>query len=531
MPPKKKKAGKKSGKKKSATKTTSKPGVNIEDVFNEVSKEFYLVQIRDLEQKISRYQEKCDRLELLNKEVQENFDQQAADKKEIVSFLKKQLEMKSDDIVDLQDQVNSLEEARNNEKDKCDLEVAQLKTQMIQTKDQLTSENMVLGGKLASLEEFRAQREELTKKSEEMTEKLKNQEKMHKEQIYQLERKAVVDKDRLKKEMIVRVNTVAAEFRKVSNKQMADTTKRAISENVAINSQLLKMSEKTVELISDNDEMKATEKAQRQNLEILEDNEKELMKKNAMHKKLIMMLTEKSREQEQCLEEFVEREEKIKMLESEFVELKEKLEDLQISEMAVRSERDSLVNRCEVFDKERTELIEDKQYLISILGDASYVIKQALQHNDTGDIATTEMRNTNLLQKVVEILNLAAEMGVGINPEDLASARNSHKKKKKRVYLGPLQGKSGTVYEGLSGSKPEAHYNLGDLGLVPSPARLEYERSRSSSRKNLISGKSPTYSRDKLPSGSSSKTSRKEMVRLPHLTPTAANWNLPLNLW
>merc|ERR1719191_1110102 len=134
---------------------------------------------------------------------------------------------------------------------------------MIQTKDQLTSENMVLGGKLASLEEFRAQREELTKKSEEMTEKLKNQEKMHKEQIYQLERKAVVDKDRLKKEMIVRVNTVAAEFRKVSNKQMADTTKRAISENVAINSQLLKMSEKTVELISDNDEMKATEKAQR----------------------------------------------------------------------------------------------------------------------------------------------------------------------------------------------------------------------------------------------------------------------------
>ena len=63
----------------------------------------------------------------------------------------------------------------------------------------------------------------------------------------------------------------------------------------------------------------------------------------------------------------------------------------------------------------------------------------SVQHNDTGDAATTEMRNTNLLQKVVEILNLAAEMGVGINPEDLASARNSHKTKKKKVYLGPIQ--------------------------------------------------------------------------------------------
>lgn len=49
--------------------------------------------------------------------------------------------------------------------------------------------------------------------------------------------------------MVMRVNTVAAEFRKVSNKQMADTTKRNIRENVSINSQLAKMSEKTKELV------------------------------------------------------------------------------------------------------------------------------------------------------------------------------------------------------------------------------------------------------------------------------------------
>lgn len=49
--------------------------------------------------------------------------------------------------------------------------------------------------------------------------------------------------------MVLRVNTVAAEFRKVSNKQMADTTKRTIRENVSINSQLSKMSEKTKELV------------------------------------------------------------------------------------------------------------------------------------------------------------------------------------------------------------------------------------------------------------------------------------------
>ncbi len=49
--------------------------------------------------------------------------------------------------------------------------------------------------------------------------------------------------------MVMRVNQVAAEFRKVSNKQMAETTKRTIRENVSINSQLGKMSDKTLELI------------------------------------------------------------------------------------------------------------------------------------------------------------------------------------------------------------------------------------------------------------------------------------------
>ena len=85
---------------------------------------------------------------------------------------------------------------------------------------------------------------------------------------------------RLKKEMILRVNQVAAEFRKVSNKQMAETTKRTIRENVSINAQLAKMSDKTIELIQENGDAKEKEKRTKQQLEMLEANEKELAKKN-----------------------------------------------------------------------------------------------------------------------------------------------------------------------------------------------------------------------------------------------------------
>jgi hypothetical protein len=56
--------------------------------------------------------------------------------------------------------------------------------------------------------------------------------------------------------MILRVSQVAAEFRRVSNKQIADTTKRTIKENVSISSQLQKMSDKVTELVQENDTAK-----------------------------------------------------------------------------------------------------------------------------------------------------------------------------------------------------------------------------------------------------------------------------------
>lgn len=86
--------------------------------------------------------------------------------------------------------------------------------------------------------------------------------------------------------MVNKVNQVASEFRKVSNKQMAETTKRTIRDNVSITAQLDKMSDKTMELIAENDDLKKKNKEQRQKIEMLEDNEKEILKKNHSNQKV-----------------------------------------------------------------------------------------------------------------------------------------------------------------------------------------------------------------------------------------------------
>ena len=107
--------------------------------------------------------------------------------------------------------------------------------------------------KLTALEEFESQKEKLSSDLADLQNQLETLKADHKVDKAEIEKKVIIDKDRLKKEMVVKVSQVAAEFRRVSNKQMADTTKRTIKENVSINNQLQKMSEKVVDLVDDND--------------------------------------------------------------------------------------------------------------------------------------------------------------------------------------------------------------------------------------------------------------------------------------
>ena len=56
--------------------------------------------------------------------------------------------------------------------------------------------------------------------------------------------------------MLERVQDVAAEFRKATNKAMASTTKRTIAENVAIETQLSKLNEKSTDAQVENSELR-----------------------------------------------------------------------------------------------------------------------------------------------------------------------------------------------------------------------------------------------------------------------------------
>lgn len=92
-----------------------------------------------------RYQRKWDELAVQEKLFRQEFEQLANNKKEIVTFLKRTLNQRVDEIADLNEQLQSLQLAKEMEKDAFEAQLAQVRHEFQETKDQLTTENIVLG--------------------------------------------------------------------------------------------------------------------------------------------------------------------------------------------------------------------------------------------------------------------------------------------------------------------------------------------------------------------------------------------------
>ncbi|XP_069465241.1 cilia- and flagella-associated protein 157 [Ambystoma mexicanum] len=530
MPPKKK--GKKKGDGGSAKGKPAAADQPVVEPMSEVTKEFYLIQIRDLEGQLARYQRRWDELQVKEETFQTQLDQVSLDKKEIVAFLKRTLDQRVDEITILGEKIADLQLAKDTEKETYEAQLAQLRHESQETKDQLTAENMLLAGKLAALEEFRVQKEDLSAQFTALEEKLKKQEEEYTERLYKLERKAVVDKDRLKKETVQRVNMVAAEFRKVSSTQIAETTKRTIRENVSICAQLSKMSDKSMELILENDHLKAVQTDQRRQVEMLEHNEKELVKNNQSNQKLVRMLKDKCHEQQVLLEEAAEKEQKLMILEKAYKNLQDENNFLREQVDTLEEMMEKQMSEGERLSSELQQEHKNKRMVETILGQAASALKDVLlerpsDDNDREKDVVFAVRRNEMLQKLLTLLNSAAELGLGPKLQEFLSQRKrciEHKMVAKgdRINsLSPLLKDGGAI----------AHYRMGDLGLVPRPGHSSAVLSKIGllSRTSRLGPLRENLSAPKyLDPLSDQDKPRKKSPLLPDITPEPSQQDPPL---
>ncbi|XP_031225734.1 cilia- and flagella-associated protein 157 [Mastomys coucha] len=476
MAPKKKpnKGGKEMlGKKKIGGRKDTSGSKTPELAMVEDLKKFYHKQIQDLEDRLARYQRKWDELAVQEKLFRQEFEQLANNKKEIVAFLKRTLNQRVDEITDLNDQLQTLQVAKEMEKDAFEAQLAQVRHEFQETKDQLTTENIALGVKLSSLEEFRLQKEELTEKYMALEEQLRKQEGEYKDYVYNLEKKSVLDKDRLRKEIIQRVNLVATEFRKVATNQMWETTRRAILENNNVNLQLTKVSQQGVQLLQENEQLKGTKDKLCQQLEMLENTQEIMVRKNLGHQKIILMLTEKCRQQKKGTEEA----EELRLLLSQ---LEQNIQNLQKDNQTLRSEKEQLEAQLKEQQTEAHRLQEEltkeqkiRANLKTVLTQATSLLQDIVQMRtdaEDGDFDVVfQLQRKEMLQQLLILLS----SGVVLKTQpDMGSHQDKQPKeppKESRLITQTSKSGAAALLQQLS---TITTYQPGDLGLVPRCRRV-----------------------------------------------------------
>ncbi|KAK2911657.1 hypothetical protein QQF64_027470 [Cirrhinus molitorella] len=460
MPPKKN--GKGTGEKSPKKESMNSEQRNDEEL-TESDKNFYRAQIRDLEERLERYQQKCDELEVQEKDLHSKINNVEKEKKDIVLYLKRTLAKKEDELTDLAETLSKNQQAQEAERESFELQLSLLRHELQENKEKFTSENMSLAGKLASLEEFSVQREKIMAERRSLEEQLQKQKEHHQAQIYNLEKKAVLDNDRLKKEMLQHVAAVATEFRRVSDQKMPETTKRAMQENLSVTAQLQQLSDKTKELLKENDDLRAREKQLKIENAITEPLLHEITKKNVANQKVVHQLTEKCKQMQSEVEKCA----KLK------VEHKELLDN----HSAISTELDVLRKKyatvIEVLNqtkgevkRQRKELEEERmlrKQLKTVLEEAAVALKEVLREvpkEEDSELKITVRRN-QMMQKLLAVLDNAAALGNGpALTEFLPEVTCSHDLKKTSDIKRPS--------ELLQKSTSHlSHFKTGDLGLVP----------------------------------------------------------------
>lgn len=443
------KGGKKGGKKKGKKKEENP------NLLTEVDKTFYELQITDLNRKLARLRSLTTELEEKNEELKHDNEKLDEDRADIIAYLKRSLQEKADEINDLQERLKGLQEKRQAEMEEFQQKQEELQQEYQQMQEQLTSEIKLLTGKLNSLEEFRLQRDELMKKYEIQEAAMEEQEIRHKREVYNIEKKFIIGKDKLKKEMETRLLQLSTEFQDATNLRIAATTHRVIRENIAINNELDVILETHHRLQIENEKLIAKDKVQRMETELHEAEKNKALSQSQVQRKIIERLTNEHKLLDQKLEKYkgmelevIKHARRLKESEMTITNLKHKIRILEQNLHASRCDRTTIKTELN-YQKEECDRLTDILVEAVMSIEATLKLKDVLEEDEAENLARRETFLNNLLALLSKVHD-------------------------QKLRLSSMESICST----------SAMYMKGDLGFVPKPVEL---RSQVPTKRNMES--------------------------------------------
>jgi len=255
--------------------------------------EFFLTEIRLLKEKLNEAELRVEDLTRANEELTSKLGTHREDQADIFEYLNGELAKKTDEIVHLEEKRQELLEANANLVADYEQKLIAQREQAGMDKEGMEQQISELTTALEELHEFQQRKEELERENAETKATLQDEQREHTRLVSELERKHVQEKDRLKKEMLIKLRDTKATLHKMTANQLDTTTKRTIAENEQISSELAWQARETEKLVKRNDKLTEENKGVRRELELRKATEDEFARKVHVYKKTITTLLAK----------------------------------------------------------------------------------------------------------------------------------------------------------------------------------------------------------------------------------------------
>lgn len=383
--------------------------------------------ISHLKNKLGKYQEKGNELVEENQKMAAELQSQKNNLHDINEFLTNELKAKEISSSALEHRVAELEAQLEStqEKNKEDM------TAMRDAKDKeikaLQGEVETFEQKFKDLAEFKDQKQTLESKLEEMRWTLEKERKENEERISDIERKAVQEKDKLKKETALKIKETKANMMKLTDNQLETTTKRTILENEQMSSELAYQSRQTEKLLQKNEELLKQTADMRRKLDLFKQTEGELAKRNYIYQKTIKTLISKLEAHEQTKQEQAEDLEKkavsIQQLEDHAHNLASAMESL---EQERDKFQDDAYEKADELSRVEASQDEATKFLLNCLADVKQQIVTVVKEKTegTGDVDVSvlpgQLDELSLKQRerALEVLLSRLESAHGVGPPE-----------------------------------------------------------------------------------------------------------------
>mmetsp|Transcript_46176 Transcript_46176/g.76941 ORF Transcript_46176/g.76941 Transcript_46176/m.76941 type:complete len:534 (-) Transcript_46176:917-2518(-) len=439
-----------------------------------------------LKNRLGKYENRTAHLTGEYTRLAEELESQKLNLKDINGYLTNELAAKDAYCMDLERQTvdfeNSLEQERANA-----LASNQKMLQEMKDKEEALREEIAgLETKLKELSDFSDAKFQLEQDFKDLKALLNKEQREHVERISDLERKAVQEKDRLKKEMAQKIKETKQTMEKLTDNQLETTTKRTIMENEQMASELAYQSRQTENLLAKNKKLLEDNLHYKQTLELSQQTEAELAKRNHVYQKTIKTLLAKLKQQDAAKrddeEELSRQIDLVQDMEARANDLEDELNVNREEMIAVKLRADHKTEEAEVLREQQDEVA---RFLITCLSDVKkQIVTVVREHQDDDDddpevmVLPGKLDELNLEQRERAICYLLEKLHAFQSSKQLRLLglhRNHHNS------LPPISGRENEGYGGSGAASKPTKKGAGNYYFPPKGVTLATQTTELSS--------------------------------------------------